>query len=193
MRLLSLICLIALCGCLPWTYGAGRTPDGPPIDDGLRVLGLGYGPGSKGLKAALKQLGYEPYHMETLKSHPEHVQLWSDLYRGADEAERRREMVRSVFRHHSASVDFPGAPFWREIVDASPNHTLKLILTVPKDAELVDRHTKPFVPFRRSFRDSVAHFSSGLQLRLLSATSSDGCSETCGRTGNHWRDRSREA
>lgn len=90
----------------------------------LEVIGAGFGrTGTFSLKAALETLGFGPcHHMLGLLERPEEIPLWREAAQGGptdwDE----------MFRGYRSSVDFPGACFWRELVERNPE--AKIILTV---------------------------------------------------------------
>jgi hypothetical protein len=89
----------------------------------LRVIGAGFGrTGTASLRAALEQLGFGPcYQTVDAVEHPERVEEW----RAA--AEGRADWSR-IFMGFQSTVDWPGAVFWRELVDAYPE--ARVILTV---------------------------------------------------------------
>jgi hypothetical protein len=78
---------------------------------GLEVIGAGFGrTGTMSLKVALEELGYGPcYHMVKLFEHPNHVERW--------EASVRGEPVdwEEMFVGYRATVDWPGAAFYKEL------------------------------------------------------------------------------
>ena len=82
----------------------------------LRVVGAGLGrTGTTSLKAALERLlGGRCYHMTEVFQHPEHVPLWTAAGRG-------EPLDPTVFDGYVATVDWPGATFWRELADANPD------------------------------------------------------------------------
>jgi hypothetical protein len=90
----------------------------------LEVIGAGFGrTGTMSLKVALEELGYGPcYHMVELFEHPEHVEGWEAAVRG--------EPVdwEELFSGYRASVDWPGAAFYRELMKAYPE--AKVLLSV---------------------------------------------------------------
>lgn len=90
----------------------------------LEVIGAGFGrTGTMSLKMALEDLGYGPcYHMIELFEHPEHVERWEAAVRG--EPVDWEEM----FVGYRASVDWPGAAFYKELSERYPE--AKVILTV---------------------------------------------------------------
>jgi Sulfotransferase domain len=90
----------------------------------VKVIGAGFGrTGTLSLKVALEELGLGPcYHMVALMNHPEHVPLW--------EAATRGEPVdwEKIFAGYQATVDWPSAAFYKELVEAYPD--AKVILTI---------------------------------------------------------------
>ena len=104
-----------------------ETPAGIPSPT-LAVIGAGLGrTGTLSLHAALERLGFAPCeHMTNCFAHPERFALWL-------EAARRKRVGapvdwRPLFSGYRATVDWPGAFFWRELVAAHPD--AKVILTV---------------------------------------------------------------
>ena len=94
----------------------------------LAVIGAGLGrTGTLSLHAALERLGFAPCeHMTNCFSHPERFALWLK----ALEHKRAGEPIdwRPLFAGYRATVDWPGAFFWRELVAAHPD--ARVILTV---------------------------------------------------------------
>lgn len=90
----------------------------------MEVIGAGFGrTGTLSLKAALEQLGYGPcYHMEELLDNPDHAKLWNAAARG------KLGSWEKLFGAYRATVDWPGAAFWRELAAAYPH--AKVLLTV---------------------------------------------------------------
>ena len=90
----------------------------------LEVIGAGFGrTGTMSLKGVLEELGFGPcYHMTEVFANPEHVRLWEIAARGEplDWGE--------VFRDYRATVDWPGAAFYEELMERYPD--AKVILTV---------------------------------------------------------------
>jgi hypothetical protein len=75
------------------------------------------------LKVALEELGFGPrYHMIEVFEHPEHVKRWEAAVRG--------EPVdwEELFHGYRATVDWPGAAFYRELTERYPE--ARVILTV---------------------------------------------------------------
>lgn len=90
----------------------------------LDVVGAGFGrTGTLSLKLALERLGLGPcHHMRELIDRPGQVALWDRVARGqtADWDE--------VYRGYRATVDWPGARYWRQLAAHFPQ--AKVILTV---------------------------------------------------------------
>jgi len=90
----------------------------------LKVVGAGFGrTGTLSLKNALEKIGFGPcYHMVEVFPRPEHVPLWHRLaFDGVMDWDL-------VFRGFQATVDWPGARWWREIAAHYPN--AKVLLSV---------------------------------------------------------------
>jgi hypothetical protein len=91
---------------------------------GLEIVGAGFGrTGTLSLKLALEKLGLGPcYHMLEVIRQPEHAPLWTEAGRGGyvdwDE----------LFDGFAATVDWPGARFWRELSRFYPD--AKVLLSV---------------------------------------------------------------
>ncbi len=90
----------------------------------LKLIGAGFGrTGTMSLKVALEELGYGPcYHMVELFEHPNHVERWEAAVRG--ESVDWEEM----FVGYRATVDWPGAAFYKELTHRYPQ--AGVILTV---------------------------------------------------------------
>jgi hypothetical protein len=89
-----------------------------------KVIGLGLGrTGTASLKAALEELGYAPcYHMPDVINSSRRIGQWTAA------AEGRAVDWDEIFGTCQATVYWPAAAFWREIVDHYPD--AKVILTV---------------------------------------------------------------
>jgi hypothetical protein len=94
----------------------------------MKVIGAGVGrTGTLSLKVALERLGLGPcFHGRHVLDHPDRLPLWRDAAAG------KPVDWRAVFAGYTSSVDWPGAAFWRPLVEAFP--AAKVILTV-RDAE----------------------------------------------------------
>jgi hypothetical protein len=116
----------------------------------LSVIGAGFGrTGTLSLKLALEQLGFGPcYHMIEVFKDPAAPGYWE---RAAD-----GELVDwpKVFAGYNATVDWPGATFYRELATAYPE--AKVILTV-RDPEAWFASTQATI-FNRSFDDPTDPF-----------------------------------
>jgi hypothetical protein len=90
----------------------------------LEVIGAGFGrTGTMSLKVALEELGFGPcYHITEVFEHPEHVELWR--------AAAQEEPIDwdEIFHEYRATVDWPSAAFYKELMDRYPD--AKVILTV---------------------------------------------------------------
>jgi len=83
----------------------------------LRLIGAGLGrTGTLSLKKALERLGFGPcYHMIEVLTAPERARPWLD--RTADGS---RDWT-AIFDGYRATVDWPAAAFWRELVERYPD------------------------------------------------------------------------
>ena len=93
----------------------------------LKVIGSGLGrTGTHSLKVALEiLLGAPCYHMVEVFKHPEHIPVWQAA------AEGKSVDWDSVFQGYSATVDWPSAAYYKELVTAYP------------DAMIVHSHRDP--------------------------------------------------
>ncbi len=89
---------------------------------GLRVIGAGLGrTGTTSLKSALEELlGGRCYHMFEVRERPHDPDVWGDAYEGTlpDWA--------ALFEGYEATVDWPSAPFWRELSEVFPDAPILL-------------------------------------------------------------------
>jgi hypothetical protein len=90
----------------------------------IRVIGAGVGrTGTKSLQVALEQLGLNKcYHMDEVMGHPEHIPLWTAAANG-----QKIDWDR-IFQGYQATVDWPGAAFYRQLMNYYPD--AKVILSV---------------------------------------------------------------
>jgi len=90
----------------------------------MKVIGAGVGrTGTLSLKAALERLGFGPcFHGRHVLDHPDRLPLWRSAAAG--------EPVDwdALFEGYAATVDWPGAAYWRQLAGAFPD--AKIILTV---------------------------------------------------------------
>jgi hypothetical protein len=91
----------------------------------LKVIGSGRGrTGTMSLKLALEQLGFGPCHhmIEVIMGHPESVPLWIEAGKGRPDWD-------AIYRDYQATVDYPGAMYWRQLAahfpDAKIVHTVR--------------------------------------------------------------------
>jgi hypothetical protein len=97
---------------------------------GLEIIGAGFGrTGTTSLKRALEHLGYKCYHMEEVPRNLDHGHLehWYDKYEG-----KPGLPFEEVFERYTATVDFPGCTYYRELMDVYPD--AKVLLSV-RDSE----------------------------------------------------------
>lgn len=94
----------------------------------LQLIGAGFGrTGTLSLKLALEQLGVAPcYHMTEVFAHPEHVAVWSDATDG------KAVDWEALFAGYTATVDWPGCNFWRELTAKYPSAKVLLTLRSPE-------------------------------------------------------------
>jgi Sulfotransferase domain len=107
----------------------------------LEIIGPGFGrTGTNSLKIALEQLGFGPcHHMFEVRDHPEQLPAWQAAARG-EKVEWSR-----VFHGYRAQVDWPGARYWRELVQHYPE--AKVILTVRDPDAWFDSVQATIAPF----------------------------------------------
>jgi hypothetical protein len=89
---------------------------------GLKIIGAGLGrTGTTSLKLALEELlGGPCYHMFEVRERPQDPDVWGDAYKS------RLPRWQSFFEGYQATVDWPSAPFWRELSEAFPDATILL-------------------------------------------------------------------
>jgi hypothetical protein len=90
----------------------------------LQLIGAGLGrTGTLSLKAALERLGYGPcYHMLEIFGAPERARQWVDQMRSGSHG------WDAIFDGYRATVDWPAAAFWRELVERYPDAKVLLSL-----------------------------------------------------------------
>ncbi|MEM7407655.1 MAG: sulfotransferase family protein [Pseudomonadota bacterium] len=93
----------------------------------LKLIGAGFGrTGTLSMKLALEQLGLGPcYHMAEVLKNPSHDRHWLAATRG--------ESIdwSDIFASFQATVDWPAAYFWRELLDVYPD--AKVLLNVREE------------------------------------------------------------
>jgi hypothetical protein len=89
---------------------------------GLRMIGAGLGrTGTTSLKLALEDLlGGRCYHMAEVRERSEDPDVWGDAYEG-----RLPNWV-NFFNGYQSTVDWPSAPFWRELSEVFPDAPILL-------------------------------------------------------------------
>ncbi len=89
---------------------------------GLRMIGAGLGrTGTTSLKLALEELlGGPCYHMYEVRERPADPDVWGDAYEG------QMPNWEAFFDDYLAAVDWPSAPFWRELSEAFPEAPILL-------------------------------------------------------------------
>ena len=95
----------------------------------LRVVGVGLGrTGTHSLKLALEQLvGGRCHHMVEVYQHLDQMDLWTAAAEGRPDWD-------GVFAGYVATVDWPGAGFWRELVAEYPDAAVLLSMRESADA-----------------------------------------------------------
>jgi hypothetical protein len=89
---------------------------------GLRIIGAGLGrTGTLSLKLALGDLlGGRCYHMDEVQERAADPEVWGDAYAG------KPPNWNEFFDGYVAAVDWPSAPFWRELSDVFPDAPILL-------------------------------------------------------------------
>ena len=107
----------------------------------LQIIGAGFGrTGTNSLKLALGRLGFGPcHHMFEVRDNPGQLPNW--------EAAARGETVDwdDVFHGYRSQVDWPGARYWRELVQHFPE--AKVILSVRDPDAWFDSVQATIAPF----------------------------------------------
>lgn len=91
---------------------------------GLQLIGAGLGrTGTLSLKAALERIGYGPcYHMMEVLVAPERGRHW------LEQTPSGSYDWDTIFHGYRATVDWPAAAFWRELVERYPDAKVLLSL-----------------------------------------------------------------
>ena len=94
----------------------------------IEIIGAGLGrTGTMSLKKAFERLGFgRCYHMAELIGHPEHLPHWKALHAGTDPD------VEALFDGYRATVDYPGAVLYRQLMERYPE--AKVVLST-RDAD----------------------------------------------------------
>jgi hypothetical protein len=108
----------------------------------LRVVGVGIGrTGTNSLKLALEQLLDAPcHHMLEVLGNPEQIPLWTAAAEG-------RPDWPTTFDGFAATVDWPGAAFWRQLVVEYPDALVLLSKRESADAWWQSAHRTIFEAF----------------------------------------------
>ena len=98
----------------------------------LQVIGAGWGrTGTFSLMTALQMLGLRTHHMHEVFQHEEHSELFLAAARGnADWS--------AIYAEYDATVDWPGAAFWRELAAEYPD--AKVLLSTRDANEWYDSY-----------------------------------------------------
>jgi hypothetical protein len=98
-------------------------------DVSLKVVGAGVGrTGTHSLKEALEHvLGGPCHHMIEVFAHPEEIPVWTDAIEG------RAIDWAQLMQGYVAQVDWPGASFWPELLEANPDALVLLSVREPED------------------------------------------------------------
>lgn len=116
---------------------------------GLRVIGAGWGrTGTASLKRALETLGFGPcHHMEEVVKHPAEVPTWERAARGD------RIDWKTFMEPWGASVDFPSAMYYRELMAAFPD--AKVVLSVRDPESWYASMSETIVPIMTRFPNRI--------------------------------------
>ena len=89
----------------------------------LEIIGVGFGrTGTHSLKIALETLGFGPcHHMFELKKSKQQLLLWQQVAVSQDTD------WKAIFSEYRSQVDWPGAYYWKELIQTFPK--AKVILT----------------------------------------------------------------
>ncbi|MFD2082358.1 hypothetical protein SAMN05421678_109117 [Actinopolymorpha cephalotaxi] len=94
----------------------------------LQVIGAGWArTGTTSMKQALETLGLPCHHMHEVFDHPEQADLFREAVKAGPDFEWER-----IYAGYSATVDWPGSVFWRELVAAYPEAKVLLTLRDPE-------------------------------------------------------------
>lgn len=94
----------------------------------LQIIGAGWGrTGTASMRAALEALGYTCHDMRDVIERPGQAELFSQA------AADPRFDWEQIYGDYTATIDWPGSAFWRELAEAYPD--AKVVLTVhdPED------------------------------------------------------------
>ncbi len=96
---------------------------------GLKIIGAGLGrTGTNSLKLALEELlGGPCYHVWEVRKRPADPDIWGDAYEGS------KPDWEAFFDGYQAAVDWPCAPFWRELSEVFPDAPILLSVRDPDE------------------------------------------------------------
>lgn len=99
----------------------------------LKIIGAGWGrTGTVSLRTALTILGHTPHHMSEVFAHPEQAELFVEA------ADDPTFDWQRIYADYTATLDWPGCAFWRELADAYPE--AKVLLSVRDPAQWFDSY-----------------------------------------------------
>jgi hypothetical protein len=130
----------------------------------MEVIGAGFGrTGTASLKVALEKLGKGPcYHMMEVLDRPERVRQWRSI------AQSPPTDWEPVFAGYRSTVDWPGAGFWRELVDAFPQ--AKVVLTVRDPMRWYESSRRTIFQFPIRRRGALERAAFGAVVRMNPAS-----------------------
>ncbi len=120
----------------------------------MEVIGVGMGrTGTNSLKLALEELGYGPcYHMKEVMDRRDRAKTWRRVLDGDIPADWHE-----LYRGYRSTVDWPGAFYWRELVDTYPD--AKVVLSVRDPQRWVDSMYKTIFRFPLRRRNLLARLN----------------------------------
>ena len=90
----------------------------------MKVIGAGLPrTGTMSMQAALDELGFPCYHMESVVKSPKHTQMWDDFISGESEMDWDE-----LYQEFDAAVDAPSCFYAAELLEKYPD--AKVVLTV---------------------------------------------------------------
>ncbi len=90
----------------------------------MKIIGAGMPrTGTMSMQAALNELGFPCYHMESVARSPHDLKMWDDFVSGRTEMDWQQ-----IFQNYEATVDAPACFYYEELMREFPE--AKVILTV---------------------------------------------------------------
>ena len=138
----------------------------------MKIIGAGFArTGTLSTRAALQTLGYPCYHMAEVILNFDHLRTWHDFVVGGERMDWQQ-----LFREREATVDFPAAWFYRELMQAFPD--AKVLLNVRDPQRWYDSYMtltsvhEEFFPHRASSPelDMLVRFLDALNQRIFGAS-----------------------